>query len=103
MGESLPGDVRTVLFTLGAAILVAAAMAWALFSKRLQRTGFVGAALVCAGGIGNLVDRVLQHGHVTDFLNVGLGALRTGIFNVADFVLLVGIALIAHDGMTDRN
>jgi lipoprotein signal peptidase len=34
---------------------------------------------------------------------VGIGPLRTGIFNVADFVLLIGLALIAHDGMTARD
>ena len=52
---------------------------------------------------GNLVDRLTQHGHVTDFLNVGVAGLRTGIFNLADFVLLLGLALSIYDGMTDRN
>jgi lipoprotein signal peptidase len=35
---------------------------------------------------------------VTDFLNVGIGPLRTRIFNVADFVLLIGAALLAWSG-----
>jgi signal peptidase II len=31
---------------------------------------------------------------VTDFLNVGFGSLRTGIFNVADMMILAGALLI---------
>ena len=32
---------------------------------------------------------------VIDFLNVGVGGLRTGIFNVADIAVMVGVALLA--------
>jgi lipoprotein signal peptidase len=31
---------------------------------------------------------------VTDSLNVGLGSLRTGIFNVADAILMLGVAVL---------
>jgi len=34
------------------------------------------------------------NGHVTDFLNVGIGSLRTGIFNIADVVGLLGFAVL---------
>jgi signal peptidase II len=47
------------------------------------------------GGIGNLIDRVVHNGLVTDFINVGMGPLRTGIFNVADVAVMgSGIALM---------
>ena len=51
---------------------------------------FVALVLVLAGGIGNVIDRVLHNGLVTDFLNLGIGPVRTGIFNVADMVLVIG-------------
>ena len=35
-----------------------------------------------------------QKGAVTDSLNVGLGSLRTGIFNVADAILMLGVAVL---------
>ena len=43
-------------------------------------------AFVCVigGGLGNLVDRLIYNFHVVDFLNFGIGSLRTGILNVAD-------------------
>jgi len=51
-------------------------------------------ALIVAGGVSNLIDRV-QYGYVVDFLNVGIGPLRTGIFNVADMAIMAGVILWA--------
>jgi len=45
------------------------------------------------GGASNLIDRA-SRGHVVDFLNLGVGSLRTGIFNVADVAVLLGAVLI---------
>ena len=47
-----------------------------------------------AGGIGNLVDRVLRHGLVTDFAVVHIGPLHTGVFNLADVLIIIGVAAI---------
>jgi signal peptidase II len=103
LGDSLPQSLRTALFTVGGMVLVLASIGWALFSRHLRWTGLIGAALICGGGIGNLIDRLGQQGHVTDFLNVGLGGLRTGIFNVADFILMLGLALSLYAGMTEQD
>jgi signal peptidase II len=65
----------------------------AVFMRRLDAWRAVALALLAASGLGNLIDRVMQHGLVTDFLNVGIGPLRTGIFNVADMVGMIGIAI----------
>ena len=54
-------------------------------------------AFFVAGGGSNLVDRAL-HGAVVDFLNVGIGPLRTGIFNVADMAIMLGAALLVVEG-----
>lgn len=101
LGESLPSALRELLFTFGGLLLVAAAGAWALASKRITPSRILGAGLICGGGIGNLIDRFGHGGTVTDFLNVGLGPWRTGIFNVADFALLVGLAIIVASGSRD--
>jgi signal peptidase II len=51
-----------------------------------------------AGGASNLIDRLIYDGYVLDFLNVGVGSVRTGIFNVADAFIMAGvILLIFHD------
>ena len=48
-------------------------------------------AMVIAGGIGNIIDRILFDRHVTDFMNIGIGNIRTGIFNVADMCVTAGV------------
>jgi signal peptidase II len=50
--------------------------------------------LLLAGGIGNLIDRLFHGGLVIDFLNVGIGPLRTGIFNVADVAIMAGFGIL---------
>jgi signal peptidase II len=54
----------------------------------------VSLSLICGGGFGNLIDRLRYDGYVMDFLNIGIGPIRTGIFNVADVALMAGIALL---------
>ena len=51
-------------------------------------------ALIAGGGTSNLLDRIMDGGRVTDFLNVGIGSLRTGIFNFADMAILAGAILV---------
>lgn len=66
--------------------------------ERCKRAGF---ALIAGGALGNLVDR-LHDGAVTDFVRWRIHAHRWPIFNVADAALLVGVALLALDGMRAR-
>ena len=47
-------------------------------------------ALLLAGAMGNLVDRVVN-GHVTDFIDIG----PWYIFNVADSAIVVGVVILA--------
>jgi signal peptidase II len=70
--------------------------------SRLYRTTRVGhtartvaLALVCAGAIGNLLDRVRSFFGVVDFIDVGVGDARWPTFNVADMAVSVGAALLA--------
>ena len=48
-------------------------------------------ALIIAGGLGNIIDRLMFDRHVTDFMNVGINNFRTGIFNVADMCVTAGV------------
>ena len=53
-----------------------------------------GLAFIVGGGCGNLIDRLLRDGRVGDFMNIGIGPLRTGIFNFADLFVLTGCLLL---------
>lgn len=93
-GGTLPPALREGLFTWGVALLVVGAL-WVALRDRSPGRVAAGAALVAAGGLGNLWDRVATGGWVVDFLNLGVGPLRTGIFNVADLAIVGGAVLLA--------
>jgi signal peptidase II len=94
LGASLPEQLRFTLFTAGVAGILIGLVCAALFARRLNTARFVALALLAGGGISNLIDRLLYDGRVTDFLNVGIGSLRTGIFNLADMSILAGALLL---------
>jgi signal peptidase II len=93
MGGNLSAQQRFWYLTVvnGLAMLI---LGYVLLTRwNMPRIQFAAWALVLAGGIGNLIDRVWQQGLVTDFLNLRLGPFRTGIFNVADMAITTGFGL----------
>ena len=51
-------------------------------------------ALVSAGAVGNIIDRLRFEAGVVDFLDVGIGRHRWPIFNVADMAVSIGAVLL---------
>jgi signal peptidase II len=98
MGASLPEHLRFTIFTAAVAVLLVGLVCASLFARRLSTARFVALALVAGGGFSNLIDRLVNDGRVTDFLNVGIGSLRTGIFNLADMAILAGALLLVLKG-----
>jgi signal peptidase II len=47
-------------------------------------------ALVCAGAVGNVIDRIRSAQGVVDFVDVGIGSARWPTFNVADSAITIG-------------
>jgi signal peptidase II len=62
--------------------------------QKMPTTMLVALALFLSGGLGNLIDRIFNEGRVVDFMNIGIGSLRTGVFNVADVALMAGLGII---------
>src|SRR3954453_23381236 len=93
VGASLPQSTRTAVFTVATGIALAALIV-ATLRRRWNGVAVGGVALFAAGGLSNWFDRIM-HGSVVDFLNVGIGPVRTGIFNVADVAIMIGIGLFA--------
>jgi signal peptidase II len=92
LGADWPLSARTALFIIGNALLLFA-MAVMAMRHHWTRPALLGLALFIGGGVSNLVDRV-AYGRVIDFMNVGLGPLRTGIFNVADMAIMLGAGIL---------
>ena len=95
VGASWSPELRAVVFQLGNGLFLLA-LAVAASRRRWSRIESCGLALFMAGALSNLIDRVAV-GSVIDFMNVGIGPLRTGIFNVADMAIMAGVALLAAE------
>ena len=96
LGADWPPLVRTAVFGVGNGLLLLA-LAVAALRGRWSRRALLAAALFIAGGASNLLDRI-TYGMVIDFMNVGIGPLRTGIFNVADMAIMLGAGMLALEG-----
>ena len=95
-GSSLDPTLRWWLFVGATTAILVGAVVFLLRSD-LPRSTFVAWTMVVGGGVGNLLDRASQ-GFVVDFLNLGVGSLRTGIFNVADVAILAGVIFLVLFG-----
>ena len=96
LGANWPAPVRTAVLGVGNGLLLVV-LAVVAMRRRWPGMALLGVALFVAGGASNLVDRV-THGMVIDFMNVGVGSLRTGIFNVADMAIMLGVGILGFEG-----
>jgi signal peptidase II len=94
LGAGLSGGLRFWLLTVAVAIVLAGIGVYTVVGKQLSLVGVLALSLVVSGGVGNLIDRIANDGRVIDFMNVGIGSFRTGIFNVADMAIMAGSLLM---------
>ena len=91
LGADLPEALRSFLLLGLVPLLIAFACFYVARSARASRAQLAALAVLSGGGFGNWLDRVLHDGAVTDFVSVGFGPLRTGIFNLADLAVVAGV------------
>lgn len=92
LGATFSDLTRVLVFNVAVGFFLLYVVYLLLFKENpfWQKLAF---SLLLSGGIGNLIDRVFR-GAVVDFLNLGVGGLRTGIFNVADMVIMAGLIIM---------
>lgn len=94
LGARLPAHARWVVLV-GINLLIALGLVAAIVvGWRMTPWRLAGCALLLAGAVGNLIDRLRCDGLVIDFMNLGVGPLRSGIFNVADMAIMAGALLM---------
>jgi signal peptidase II len=94
LGSGLSRQVRTVTFIAFPLVVLGCMLVYLLRKRGIGWGTLVGFSLIVGGGAGNLIDRLLRDGSVGDFIMVGVGGLRTGIFNFADLTVLAGCILL---------
>ncbi len=94
--DNLPEAWRFFLLTVCVSVLLIGCLGYLLGCNKSTPRYDLPLSLVIGGGLGNLVDRMLHNGGVTDFLSIGVGSFRTGIFNLADVSILIGSFILGY-------
>ena len=90
--HSLPKRWRGAAFSAAVALVSGSLILCLLLIPALRPLSVLGLSLTSGGISSNLFDRI-AFGYVVDFLNVGWGGFRSGIFNVADAAIIIGLWL----------
>jgi signal peptidase II len=88
----------TLVYNTGAAFgMVALVILGRLYRQTPEHDRFriTSIGLVCAGAIGNVIDRIRHPMGVVDFIDIGVGMHRWPTFNVADMAVSVGAFMLA--------
>ena len=93
LGAGWSDQMRFWVLTVAVFFVLAWAL-WSLFStpdqKKSESWGLI---FLFVGGLGNLIDRAYK-GSVTDFVQVGVGPLQTGIFNIVDMLIMASLFIM---------
>lgn len=90
-GAKVSEKERLWVFTLSAGFFLSVMLTYLFMTTHLNQSQTIALSLVLGGGLGNLTDRIFNDGRVVDFMSIGIGSLRTGVFNVADMAITLGV------------
>ena len=93
LGDNMPYIFRLIILT-GLPLLFLAYGLYYLFSNpNLPGSMQIALSFLIGGGIGNLYDRIV-HGSVTDFMHMNFHIFQTGVFNIADISIMIGVGIL---------
>jgi signal peptidase II len=93
LGAGFSDASRFIIFAIGGCLIILVGLYYLLRTSDLSRVTIVALSFVVGGAIGNQIDRFLFHGYVTDFLFLSYKSIHTGIFNVADMAVMLGVGM----------
>jgi signal peptidase II len=104
MGGNWSSTTRFFIFGI-VVVLGLAGMLWSILKNKLSTSEVYAYSFILGGGIGNVIDRLTHDsGHVVDFLFIDLkfaSFARTGVFNVADMAIVLGVLIIFVPAMNE--
>ena len=93
LGSNWDPIVRLIVLTVLPGLLLIGVLFYMLLNNKVGRTESWAFSLIAAGGIGNIIDRIAA-GRVVDFMHMDFwGIVETGVFNVADLYIMIGIGI----------
>lgn len=100
-GNDLPYAIRLILLSILPVIVLGFGLYYLIVKINLPKIMQIGMCFLIGGGIGNIIDRLL-YGSVTDFLHIDFGLFRTGIFNLADVSIMIGIGILIINSIKQK-
>ncbi|HUF12789.1 MAG TPA: signal peptidase II [Longimicrobiales bacterium] len=95
------GAFSRPFFVLTALGVLAALIAFYRSTPREDRLRRLAIAVLCAGAIGNLIDRIRWSEGVVDFIRLAVGGYEWPIFNIADMAVTTGAILLGISLLTE--
>ena len=95
------GAFSRPFFVLTALAVLAVLVSFYRATPRADRLRRLAIAVLCAGAIGNLIDRVLWSEGVIDFIRLAVAGYEWPIFNVADMAVTLGAILLGVSLLTE--
>lgn len=87
ISDDLPLEIRNVVLIVFPTVLLLGLILYTFFSKKISLLHAIAFSFIFGGGISNVFDRMI-HGKVVDFMNLSVGNVQTGIFNMADVAIM---------------
>ena len=94
LGKELSPEIKVILFIVIVSIFLALLLLHLLLKRDESLLQKFAVLLILCGGIGNLIDRILNDGKVVDFIRLKLPIINNAIFNFADFYVTVGFIFL---------
>ncbi|WP_458627752.1 signal peptidase II [Winogradskyella sp. PC D3.3] len=99
MGSDMNPTLRLIFLLVLPTLVLAYVIYYILKTKELDRLSLIAFCCIAGGGIANVFDRIV-FGEVTDFFFIDLGGVfKTGIFNVADMSVTIGMVMLLFSGV----
>jgi signal peptidase II len=98
LGSAFPEEFHFWLLIVFTGVVVSGMLVFIIFKRTLNLYFATSISFIIGEGVGNLIDRMTNNGAVIDFMNIGIGRLRTGIFNFADVAIMIGMGMFIFLG-----
>lgn len=95
LGSGLSKNLNFIALTVLPILVLLFLLYQTLFSKQLPKWHIVAFSFILGGGFSNIYDRIVyQEEGVIDFMLMRAFGLQTGVFNIADNAIMLGLFII---------
>jgi signal peptidase II len=91
--STMPQIVRVLILSIIPSIFLVLITYYVLRNKNMSLLYVFALCSIIGGGLSNIADR-FNNDYVIDFMNIGIGNIRSGVFNFADLSIMLGSFLV---------